>query len=340
MEHVKRGTGTKKFLLNAVVFVLLLFVFDRSLFYVIRAAEGKFFKRKDFKKIFAQRRDFNKQFVNLPKGTYNTLIFGSSRTHRGLHPHYIYKRLRQKAFKMAKGKIRIKFNYYFYKEYKKYAGAPRVVIYGLDYFMFKLESHPYFLQYVTGDSGGKYSDGILLLPANKSRIDTLLDNALEQLNGEFSAQKARRVPEGVKIIDPFVGYGKQETFDVRKPDRFETFDYFGYPGVEGIYFTRLLDELEADGVQVILVYLPDYIGTYESNHQRGAFREDIRKITAGYKNITIYDYNSPETFPLSNADYFLDGGYGKTNSHLSRKGSREFNRKLTRDLKKHYKKLK
>lgn len=326
----------KHYLVYTFVFILCLFIFDRGLFYIISAEERKFYKKKDFNLIFSQKRDFNKQFLKLPRGTYSTLILGSSRTYRGLHPLYIYKGLGQKAFKIAKAGKRSKFNYFFYKEYKKYAGIPKVLIVGVDYFMFMFRSDQWFLQFLSREDERKPNNGLLLLISNKSRIDTFFTKVLDELN---KRQRSRAHPgqgEIFNIVNPFIGYGKQAPFDVRKPPRFKTFKYIPYPGKEGIWFLKLLKELEKDGVTVILVLLPEYIGTYESNFQQEAFIKDIRQIKRPFKNVFIYNYNLPGVFPLSNAAYFLDGGYGKSNSHLSRKGCRVFNRMLVKDLKKHY----
>ncbi len=342
MKDSQTGSGIKKFLLGFFIFFLFLFIFDRGLFHIFRAIERGYFAGKDFKKIFGQRKDFNKNFVKLPKGTYTTLIMGSSRTHRGIHPLYIHERLKQKAFKIAKGKINVKFNYYFYKEYKKYAGVPKVIIYGVDYFIFNNKSAENFLGFlgINDSKEYNYKKGFLLLLSNKERIDTFFNNMLDTLNQSCTlnsgAINKNKNKKKIQIIDPFIGYGKLEAFDERKPPRFNNFGYLPYPGEEGIYFTKLLKEWDADNVQVILVFLPDYIGTYESNYQGEAFKKEIRRLTKPYKNVFIYDYNRPEVFPLSDADYFLDGGYGKTSSHLSRRGARVFNRMLVKDLKKHY----
>jgi hypothetical protein len=328
------------YVLGSLLFVLLLFVFDRGLFYLAHSLEKNLYKKKDLRHIFFQKRDFNKKFLDLPKGTYNTLIMGSSRTHRGIHPFYIFKRLKQKAFKIAKAKIRLKFNYYFYKEYKKIAGVPEVVIYGLDYFMFKLESHPYFMQFVKDepDSGSKeknYANGLSLLINNKKKLDSLINSALEKWNTVFAPDSSKG--GAFNVIDPFTGYRQNKPIDTRRPGRFKRFQYEGYPGAEGVYFTKLLEEWQKDGVQVALVHLPDYMGSYESNHQLDTFKKEIRKLTAGYNNVSIYDYNHPQKFPLSTPGYFLDGGYGKTNSHLSLSGARVFHRRFLKELKKHYK---
>jgi hypothetical protein len=181
-----------------------------------------------------------------------------------------------------------------------------------------------------------YKNGVLLLLSNKEKIDAFFKNMLDTLNQIYTSNPGAPAGKEIQIIDPFIGYDGGKTLDERKPPRFNTSYYTPYPGEEGIYFTKLLKECEADGVQVILVFLPDYIGTYTSNFQGKAFKKDIQRLTRFCKNVFIYDYNHPQVFPLQNADYFLDGGYGKTNSHLSREGARIFNRMLVKDLKKHY----
>lgn len=329
-----------RYLVYVLVFVLSLFVFDRALFYLIRLEENAFYKKKDFASLFTRKRNFNRNVLKLPKGTYNTLIMGSSRTHRGIHPYYIHKRLGQNAFKIARGKTKPRFNYLFYNEYKKLAGTPKVVIYGLDYFIFKKESDPLFMQYIARDEERKPAAGVSLLISNKNRIDGLLTNILETyaLNREKEVHPGLDRRKNIPVIDPFIGYGKskQEPINPRKPSRFKTFEYVPYPGEEGTWFIELLRELEKDRVTVALVILPEYIGTYESNFQREAFLKDIRELIEPFPNATLFDYNRPDKFRLSNTAYFLDGGYGKTNSHLSLKGARVFNRMLAKDLKKCY----
>jgi len=326
------------YLVRGLLLIILLLVFDRGIFFLMRSMEKGQLQAKGLQNLFFQKRDFNKKFLELPKGTYSTLIMGSSRTHRGIHPLYIYKRLKQKAFKIAKAKIRLKFNYFFYQRYKEIAGTPKVVIYGLDYFMFKLKSNPYFMKWVSDEQPAKssaYNNSVLLLAGNKAWVDEFLNHEFEQLNGIIRAP--RKVAGGkFKLIDPFIGYRKSEKTDQHKPAYFKRFKYEGYPGKEGLFFIKLLELWKKDGVQVAMVYLPDYIGTYESNHQLNRFKNEIKRLTGPYKNVTIYDYDRPEKFALSNDAYFLDGGYGKTNSHLSLKGSRVFHRLFVKELKKHY----
>lgn len=330
------ASSNRKYFLGFIMFIFFVITFDRGLFYLIRVLETSQTQKKEFNKIFYQKRDFNKNFLNIPPGTYNTLIMGSSRTRRGIHPFYLYQRLKQNAFKIARGKTGIKFNYYFYQEYKKYAGVPEVVIYGLDYFMFNAQSDAFLLSAVCPREQleDRYASGPLLLLSNKIQTDSLITNMLEQWNERLKPD--RPVSATLSVIDPFVGYGKTQSLDRRKPRQFVMFDYVKYPGREGVYFTKLLEQWEADGVRVVLVFLPDYIGTYESNYQVDLFKQEIGRLASSYQEVFLYDYSHPRVFPLSEASYFLDGAYGKTNSHLSLEGARELNRRLIRDVRRHY----
>ncbi|MCP4215203.1 MAG: hypothetical protein GY765_11125, partial [bacterium] len=108
------------------------------------------------------------------------------------------------------------------------------------------------------------------------------------------------------------------------------------PGEEGEYFEKLLKQFAMDKVKVVFVVLPDYIGSFHTNHQRERFMIHLKRFRKKLGNISIYNYNRRKRFPLRETDYFLDGGWGHSNSHLSDIGAREFNRLLVKDLAKHY----
>lgn len=339
MSNTSIESGKKKCLVFLVVLLGSFFIFDRLLFHAIISQEKNLFKKTDLSTIFFRKKDFNRNFFKIPKGTYDTLIMGSSRTYRGIHPYYLYKYLDKKAFKIAAAKTRPKFNYFFYKVYKKYAGIPEIVIIGMDYFMFKHETNdPFFRHFFPNTEKKPYKKGISLLLTNKTQIDALLNNILEIFASGNDSQKTVKPPGKKKkppqIIDPFIGFETRKITTLKRPPRFNTFEYAPYPGLEGIWFFKLLKELEKDGVTVALVFLPSFIGTYESNFQQEAFLADIRQLIKPLKNIHILDYNRPDKFPLDNIDYFQDGGYGKSNSHLSARGAVVLNRMLTKDLKK------
>lgn len=315
----------KKYLLCLITVIISVIVFDRIFANLINNFEINFYKKKNFKE----------KFIEYKRDTYNTLILGSSRTKRSIFPIYLYEIGGLKAKNIARNACSAKFNYYFYKEYKKYAKLPKLIIYGVDYFIFNLRSNPRWMQYFSGkDINHSFEPGgILKLIRNKNRIDILLNNFINTVNEEVS-KNFRNEKENLPIIDDFKGIKGSISADKNKPDHFKRYPFKKFPGREGAYFKKLLEELNRDGVTVILVYIPEYIGTYESNFQRQLFHESIISITKPFGNIHILDYDNPTAFPLDEKRYFVDGGYGNSNSHMSEEGAKRFNILLIRDIKK------
>jgi len=313
---------------RVLLFAFFLFLFDRSLFFLIQS----------FQRVTLQRESFKKRFIRFPPGTYSTLIMGSSRAFRGIHPHYLYEELGEKAYKIARHAAGPKFNCQFYDQYKRFAGVPRVVIYGVDYFMFALHSPQWFLKYLDDAEADAetWRGGPLHLLSNKARIDSFISTWLNRLNQGFRADGPERRSTMAGEVDDFIGFPAGDPLPTRKPVTFRKIPYSPYPGREGTYFHRLLETLERDGVTTVLVILPDFIGTYETNFERERFLEDIRRLIRPFSHVVLLDYNRPDVFPLSRSRYFKDGGYGFGNSHLSREGGRLFNRLLIEDLKATY----
>lgn len=331
----------KKRIYYLLLFVLFLFVFDRFFFFSFSKLEKHTYRHQNFKK----------RFITFPSGTYDTLIVGSSRTNKGIHPALLYKSLGIKAKKIARATTGFKFNYKFYLEYKKFLNKPKFLIYGLDYFMFKMHSNQKWMRFFSEtknkDLKGK---GILRLFSNKKGIDSLIVDSLNDMNAFLLPKqkttnkplekfihikrkgklvKVKRIPD---YMSKFVGFKSKDSFKPSKVANFDKVKYFKFPGREGQYFTKLLEELHKDKVTVILVFLPDIIGTYETAFQRELFIDNIRALSKKYPNVFIYNYNDPKIFPLDKKEYFLDGGYGFINSHLSMKGSKLLNRLLCKDI--------
>jgi hypothetical protein len=320
---------TKKYLVCACLFILAIFLFDRGLFYLLSSLENNFYPRTEFEKQF-------ELFVKDKK--YSTLILGTSRAYEGIHPYYLEKRLNQKAFKEACQGKGPKYSYYFYNIFKKYCGVPRVVIYGVDYFIYNITSDPKWMaRFDTGEEekGVNLFAGPLLLIKNKKKIDNFLNNVIIHLTGKTEADDT---------IQQFIAFQEYKGGDNEKQDlvlepgkKFVKQKFLPPPGIEGDYFEKLLAEMNHDGVTVILVALPDFFGTLMTNNQQYLFVDHLKEFHQKYKNVHILDYSRPGAFPTKIPDYFMDGGYGRTNSHLSRKGARLFNKILAKGLKEYYK---
>ena len=276
---------------------------------------------------------------------FSTLLFGTSRSYEGIHPCYIEEELNQKAFKETFQGKGPKYNYYFYQLYKKYAGITKVVIYGVDYFIYTVTSDARWMSRFDIKETGEEVDYFsfsppLLLVTHKPRIDNFLNNVLIFFNEKMEEKPAETNNglEDIIRIQEYRGIKKDVEKLITKPPskKYDRQFFPQYPGKEGKYFIKLLDQLQQDGVTVILVGLPDYFGSYKTNFQRKDFIAHLKGLMKDRPKLYVYNYNRRYEFPLHNTSYFIDGGYGCSNSHLSREGARVFTKKLCSDLKKHY----
>ena len=321
----------RKALSQALIFLFFLFFFDRLLFVALRKAESLYFSSYSFCPLS------DKFAAAKHKGDYQILILGTSRAYNSIHPGYIWDELGIRAFKEAfvgKGPM---YNYYFYQEYKKYMGKPRLVIYGLDFFLFNITSERHWMkrfQDVQVDSQ-YFSGGVSLLLANKPRIDEFINTILNDLKNVVANDLNYLIEKDPERMENYRGVVSPGWVITEKPLQFRKVGFTKFPGKEGRYFKRLIDELQKDGVQVLLVAMPDYIGTFRTHHNQRKFRRFFMRFSRARQGVFFYNYDLPQKFDLSRADFFIDGGYGKANSHLSRAGAEVFNRLLLQDLRRH-----
>jgi hypothetical protein len=339
MNSTISNSNIKKYTLGILLFLFFVFLFDRGLFFLLQYLEEQYYTPNQFEATFSR-------YVG--DKNYSTLIFGTSRTYEGIHPKYLKMHLGQEAFKESFQGKGPRYNYYFYKMYKKYAGVPRVVIYGVDYFIYTVKSDPRWMvrfdvsKEEEDNETGLFSSPLLLLK-NKRQIDTFSKNVLIGA-GEIVATDEEQDEKDIKELERIQGYtgvNDPKKKLVTKPFRnYLRQRYPRPPGMEGKYFKKLLKLLARDKVTVIFVGLPDYFGSYKTNIERQKFLMHLKRLCRKYKNIYLYNYNKPKKFELSNVSYFNDGGYGMTNSHLSQTGARIFNKLLCDDIKHHYKEKK
>ncbi len=319
----------RKYVLRLLFFLLCLVVCDRVLYIGISSFESHFYQEGDFEARLARY---------LKSKKFNTLIFGTSRTYEGIQPFLIKKKLNQDCFKEAHQGVGPRYNYYFYQVYKKYAGIPKVVIYGVDYFIYTVESERKYMSRFVKESpwekAGFFSTPLLSIE-NKKNIDLLVNNIIESFKEKDEA--VRLQSKDIEEIQKHEGGNSDPSRLIEKrPLKFKTQGFPLPPGQEGDYFVKLLDELQNDGVTVVLVCLPDFYGSLVTNEEHSLFMEHIRELQTNYLSVYVYNYNSLKRFPLKNPAYFLDGGYGMTNSHLSKEGAVLLNESLCKDLEKHY----
>jgi hypothetical protein len=195
----KNGKKIWKYGAGFFLLVFFLFLFDRGLYYVIFRAEASMYSQNEFEQ----------QFEKYMSGkSFNTLIFGTSRSFEGINTTYLERKTKQRAFKETFQGKGPKYNYYFYNVYKKYAGIPKVVIYGVDYFIYTVESDPKWMARFASTepkkSFGLFSSPLLLLK-NKKKIDNFHNNILIQLKGEKSGQDESEIIKEIIAVQTYVG---------------------------------------------------------------------------------------------------------------------------------------
>lgn len=318
----------RRFLALLACFLAALFLFDRGLSLAVRVIERHAYGSNDFEQRLTRY---------LSGRNYSSLILGTSRTFEGIIPAHLENCLGQKFFKEADWGRGPKYNYYFYQIFKKHAGVPKVVVYGVDYFIYNVESNTRWMSRfnLKKDAlGVDFFAAPLLLFDHKKHNDEFLNNMLTDLDRMMAAA----IPGDDDFFDKI---NSHQGFPVRpdnskviteKPPRFFHQKFPKPPGKEGDYLLRLLDDLKADGVKVVLVSLPDYIGSLKTNWGMRIFHEHLRDLGQRYRNVTVLLYNSPRDFELDKPELFRDGGWGKTNSHLSMAGAVKLGDKLCRDL--------
>ncbi len=325
MNSSTSNSKIKRIVTTIVMLACFFLVLDRGLFFLISLAENGFYKEKTYAQRFA---DYvgDKQF--------DMLILGTSRTYEALHPVYFKQAKSWNPFKEAQFGKNPKYNYYFYKEYKKLAGIPEVVVYGIDYFIFNTTSNKRWLaRFDLIDDDRDYLGTPSMLIQNKQEIDDFLNDIIDRFREKWEGIQVDRNRMDFVDIQGYMGTQPEKCEVVaKKPRVFKKQKYRPYPGREGQYVKMLLEELDKDGVTVILLILPDHFGTYRTNFNRKRLRIDLKRLSQGMPKVHIANYNLPKKFPLKNVNLFINGGWGRTNSHLSKEGAKRFTRMFIRDL--------
>ena len=309
------------------VFAVSLFVFDRlvsaGLDGLYRWVEGE--------------SQLHQQLAALPdKISYQVLVLGSSRAFEAIHPAAIERALGVKAYKEAgKGKG-LRYAYEFYRVYRDLVGKPRLVVYGVDYFMFGMPSDPALLRRFQAAPAAEGDRGRLVALetfAQKDTNDRAIVRILERAQQRLVSAMGEFDPEHNQAdMASYTGPPVSRVVPRAEPARYERVPYARFPGLEGEFLLRLLHACAEDGVPIVFVYPPDYQATRQTNFEHDAFVSEFRRLIAGPGGAVFYDYDDPARFPLADPALFWDGDWGRTNSHLSRRGAEAFARLYLPDL--------
>ncbi len=324
-----------KIVYTILVSFILLIAFDRIFYVGYRYAAAGFYSRPPKNSIHMKVHKKEKEF-------YDTLIMGTSRTKQGIHPWYLNKYLNLKAYKIADSGKYPRYNFQYYKIFRKKYKIPKYVFYGVDYFMFEKTSNLRRMRTLLGfkikrSRRSKFSfnlkifnplQGISLTLKEKEKINGFI---IDYLDNNAKQQKRKN---GKSLISTRRGSKKTAPpQSIIEPPHWEKIKYTNYPGLEGNFLNMLFDDLKKDKVKVFVVILPDIISVYKTNYEYKKFENDIKTITEKYKNITLLNYNSLKKFDLKNPILFRDGSYGSKVSHLSYYGAEILNKILCKDIK-------
>lgn len=322
--------GVPRRLLLLAIFAASLLAFDRLLGAAIWKATGSGEEASELTMKLREARS---------TGRFDVLVLGTSRAFEAIHPLDITEQAGVRVFKEAfqgKGPL---YHHDFYARYRSVVGKPRVVVYAVDYFLFELKSERW--RRGTSSPGATAEDGRngwrwpLHLVRDKTANDRAIVRALQGGEGLLGADGAKPNPERyLADMEAYRGNTMERQGDppAPEPPGYGTVSFPRFPGEEGGYFEALLRDLEADGVQVLLVGLPDFIATYRTNFEQALFTRTFTEIATRHRNCVFVNYNDPARFPLSNPAYFIDGKWGNPNSHLSKKGVQVFLRLFLPDL--------
>jgi len=333
----------KKLIWGSLCLAVSFFLFDRLLFLALR-----FGAARTYASLQAQEFPWRKPAGT---GTGQILILGTSRSNFGFDDDVLSAALNKSVYKEARAGGYPQYQYYFYQKYKKVFRRPSLVIYGLDYFIFEKDSADLNLVRLKENvfwermnprravnPASPWLSRVSWLYRLKPKTDEWLAdlwNSLGRLDeGEVNAARGSSPRTLLPRIRRGRPRGVPREVIVDKPLSWDKRFYTPFPGKEGLFLDRLLGDLDADGVPVFLVFLPDHVGSNETNFEQEKFKDDIRRLAAGHPQARIIDFNTPEKFDLKNFDLFWNGGWGVTNCHLDDKGARLFTGQLAREIKK------
>lgn len=312
---------------------------DRLLFTALRGSAARYYA------------SLGTDTLQLKKGTFygsgdgDILVLGSSRARYAFAQDILSTRLNKRVVKEAGAGEYPKHNYYFYQKWRLGFPRPKLVLYGLDYFMFEKDSDLQKLarlgkniELAALNPHGRVNPSSPLLSRvswlfrMKPEIDLFLGDLMKfDRSAEAGGEDAPRVAPKPGRKKRAAGRKGRHTLAV-KPESWSTRTYQTFPGEEGAYLEKLLGDLERDGVPIFLVIIPDYVGANDTNFEQDKFKADIRSLAARFSRARVLDFNRADQFDLDDPGNFWDGAWGKSNCHLSLKGMKDFTVKLAAEL--------
>lgn len=254
-------------------------------------------------------------------------IYGSSRAWVHISPQILEEKLGRTAYNFGFDGQNFKIQNLVHQEVMRYNSKPNYIIYSLDIFTFERKDEiynnnqflPYMFMndnlrsYLSSYNGHSYYDYYLpmIRYAGKSHV---IQQALK-----FSNNKA---------IGPFriKGYKGQDALwndDLKKAKEKQSNLVIKIDSELVEDFKVFLDKCESDNIKVIFVYTPEYFEGQNFVSNRGEIISLYKKISEN-RQIPFIDYS--DDILSTQKEYFYNS------SHLNKKGSELFTKKLSEDL--------
>lgn len=260
----------------------------------------------------------------------DVLILGDSHTSSAFDPA-VFADAQLSALNYSRGGHYAEFNEAFYAKYRQLYPPPKVVIISTPYFMFLNASETnalvalldgadltaYYSRHQKLSAPNFYQYGALFqeIPLYLGRWLRGEQNALitygyaADLDPNFRTKDLTTVPPATKTAPPIEyvrdGYSKNAWWNQGNLAAFQ----------------RLLAQLAADQVMVLLVETPEYQGTQDFVHGKAQFYQEVEAEAQAYSTVTFLPQTALPVLDAKDQTLFSDGGYRNGNSHLSYKGS-------------------
>lgn len=330
MSSSTSASNVRRVVAALACFLVVLLVLDRALSWTMHGLEASYYSGGN---------DFERQLAAyLDARSFDTLVLGTSRTEEAILPVLLEVEARPRVLRVFKEASQGKgprYQLQFYRLFKKHAGRPRLVVLGIDYFVYSIESDRRWLSRFS-QAGAWQPPPARPAPLRLLQRKHQHDSFFNDLIGDLNDRAGRRVAPGSDLFEQSRRYrgasADPDRLVIEEPPSYKRRPMPRAPGVEGQDVERLLAETGADGVRMVLVSLPDHIGSYRTNVEIPMFHAHLQELSRRHPHVSVLIYNDPARFDLDDPSLFLDGGWGRTNSHLSSWGATELTRRLARDL--------
>lgn len=261
------------------------------------------------------------------------LILGTSHAEEGIVPTMLQKELGGSWYNLGRARRNLNFNQYWSKDLIENGQRPKTVVLVVSYHDWNELSHPYMI-YPLADPAAKYEIALdmatqrhLLNPRTWFLCDQYSSSIRMMLARSLSWLKNRQTI--IPWKDRGDGGYRQNFGHIKAQKEPEHFAKYPWNVLEPnrLAFFKIIQLWQAAGAKVIVVDVPEYIGSRlshaEYEREWAMVENECREL-----KVICRSFSQPDDAFLSDETNFRDGGWGYPNSHLSHKGATIFSQKL------------